>query len=68
MYDSLNDEGTALRKIHALLVMMVLCFILVPIIANLFGGWYAYLGHGLLAIIFAILAVFIRTRYYWEED
>ncbi|MDH5495350.1 MAG: hypothetical protein OEY24_06585 [Candidatus Bathyarchaeota archaeon] len=57
-----------MRKIYGLLAIMVLCFILVPIIAYLLGGWYAYWGHGLLAIVFALLAVFIRTRYYWEED
>lgn len=57
-----------MRKIHGLLAMMALCFILVPIIAYLLGGWYAYLGHGLLAIVFAILSVLIRTRYYWEEE
>ena len=68
MYDSLNGGETTLRKIHGLLAMMALCFVLVPIIAYLLGGWYAYLGHGLLAIVFAILAVFIRIRYYWEED
>jgi len=57
-----------MNKTHFLLVIMALCIILVPVIAYILGGWYAYWGHGLLAIIFAVLAVFIKTRYYWEED
>jgi len=57
-----------MSKIHCLLAIMILCIILVPVIAYLIGGWYAYWGHVLLAIIFAVLAVFIKTQYYWEED
>lgn len=57
-----------MRKICGLLLIIALCFILIPVIAYFLGGWYAYWGHALLAIIFAILAVFIKTRYYWEED
>lgn len=57
-----------MTKIYGLLFIMVLCVILVPVIAYLIGGWYAYWGHALLAIIFGILAVYIKTRYYWEED
>jgi len=57
-----------MNKTHFLLVIMALCIILVPVIAYILGGWYAYWGHGLLAIIFAVLAVFIKTRYFWEED
>lgn len=56
-----------MSKIHYLLIMMV-CVILVPVIAYLFGSWYAYWGHALLAVIFGILAVFVKTRYYWEEN
>lgn len=57
-----------MKKIHGLLSIMVLCIVLVPVIAYLIGDWYAYWGHALLAIIFGILAVFIKTHYYWEED
>jgi hypothetical protein len=57
-----------MSKTHFLLVIMTLCIILVPVIAYVIGGWYAYLGHALLAVVFAFLAVFIKTRYYWEED
>jgi hypothetical protein len=32
------------------------------------GEWYAYWGQALVAILFGILLVWIRTRYYWEED
>jgi len=61
-------KGAAMSKIYYLLAIMILCIILVPVIAYLFGGWYAYWGHALLAIIFGVIAVFIKTRYYWEED
>jgi len=55
-------------KVYVFLALMILCIILVPITAYLFGEWYAYLSHALLAIIFGVLAVLIRTRHYWEED
>ncbi|MEM3536161.1 MAG: hypothetical protein QXF44_00130 [Candidatus Bathyarchaeia archaeon] len=55
-------------KVHILLILMVLCVILVPLTAYLIGEWYAYWGHALLAIVFGIIAVYIKTRYYWEED
>jgi hypothetical protein len=57
-----------MSKIHGLLAIMVLCIILVPVIAHLLGGWYTYWGHALLAIVFGVLVVFIKTRYYWEEE
>lgn len=57
-----------MRKIYRLLLIIALCFILIPVIAYFLGGWYAYWGRALLAIIFTILAVFIKTRFYWEED
>jgi hypothetical protein len=57
-----------MSKIHALLAIMVLCIVLVPVIAYSLGGWYAYWGQALLAIVFGVLAVFIKTRYYWEEE
>ncbi|MCK4435937.1 hypothetical protein KAU87_03910 [Candidatus Bathyarchaeota archaeon] len=54
--------------VYAMIAFMILCVILVPLIAYFFGGWYAYWGHALLAIVFAVIAVFLRTKYYWEED
>lgn len=57
-----------MKGFYVLLAVMALCFISVPIIAYLFGGWFAYWGHALLAIVFGIIAVLIRTKYYWEED
>lgn len=57
-----------MKGVYVLLAGMALCFILVPIVAYLFGGWYAYWGHALLAIIFSVMVVLIRTRYYWEEN
>jgi hypothetical protein len=64
----LKREGTGMSKIYCLLFTMALCVILVPVIAYLIGDWYTYWGHALLAIIFGVLAVLIKTRYYWEED
>lgn len=55
-------------KVYIVLAIMVLCVILVPVIAYLFGEWYVYWGHALLAIVFGVLAVLIKTRYFWEED
>jgi len=67
-YDASKSEENGMSKIHGLLAIMFLCIILVPVIAYLLGGWYAYWGHALLAIVFSVLAVFIKTRYYWEEE
>ena len=55
-------------KAYIVLATIVLCTILVPVIAYLFGEWYAYWGHALLAIVFGVLAVLIKTHYFWEED
>jgi len=55
-------------RVYLIIVVMALCIILVPIVAYLFGGWYAYWGHALLAIIFAVMAILLKTRFYWEED
>jgi len=57
-----------MKGVYVLLAVTALCFILVPVVAYLFGGWYAYWGHALLAIIFSVMVVLIRTRYYWEEN
>lgn len=61
-------KENGMSKTHFLLVIMALCIILVPVIAYMLRGWYPYWGHALLAIIFAVLAVFIKTHYFWEED
>jgi 4-hydroxybenzoate polyprenyltransferase len=55
-------------KIYGFLAILGLCFALAPVLAYLLGGWWAYWGHGVLAIIFAIIAVMIKTRYYWEDE
>ncbi|MGC9346264.1 MAG: hypothetical protein ACP5ER_05695 [Candidatus Bathyarchaeales archaeon] len=57
-----------MNQTRLIVVFLVICVILVPLIAYLLGEWYAYWGHALLAIVFGVLAVLIRTRYYWEED
>jgi len=57
-----------MKGVYVLLAVMALCFTLIPIVAYLFGGWFAYWGHALLAITFSVTVVLIRTRYYWEED
>jgi hypothetical protein len=60
----LKNEEAAMKKVHGLLAIMALCIVLVPIIAYFVGGWYAYWGHALLAVVFGVLAVFIKTRYF----
>lgn len=57
-----------MRKLHVILMLMACCLILVPVSAYALGGWYAYVGHAVLSIAFAGLAVLLKTRYYWEED
>ena len=61
-------ENAEMNKAYIIMALMALCVILVPLIAYSVGGWYAYWGQALLAIIFGILAVLLRTRYYWEEE
>jgi len=63
-----EDNGEAYMKVYPFLAVMILCIVLVPATAYLLGEWYAYWGHALLAIVFGVLAVFVRIRYYWEED
>jgi len=41
---------------------------LVPLMAHFLGGWYAYWSHAVLAIIFALAVVLLKTRWYWEEN
>jgi hypothetical protein len=53
---------------YSLITMMILCVILVPLIAYYLGSWYAYWGHGILAIIFAIIAILLRTKFFWEDE
>ncbi|MGB9676246.1 MAG: hypothetical protein ACPL0C_03560 [Candidatus Bathyarchaeales archaeon] len=55
-------------KVYILLAAMLFCVILVPLIAYLIGEWYAYWGHAILAIVFSLIAVYIKTHYYWEEE
>jgi hypothetical protein len=50
-----------------LLAIMVLCVVLAPLIAYLVGEWCTYWGHAILAIIFALAAVLLKTRWYWED-
>lgn len=51
-----------------LVAIMGLCFILVPIVSYLFGGWIAYWSHAILAIVFAIAVTLIKTTLYWEDE
>jgi hypothetical protein len=64
----MKRKERSLVKMHILLATMVLCVIMVPVIAYLSGEWYPYWGHALLAIAFGVLAVLIKTHYFWEED
>ena len=55
-------------RVYIFAVIMILFVILVPVTAYLLGEWFAYWGHALLAIAFGVLAVLVKTRYYWKED
>ncbi|MCW4052162.1 MAG: hypothetical protein NWE78_02995 [Candidatus Bathyarchaeota archaeon] len=55
-------------KLYVILALMSFCVILVPVIAFLLGGWQAYWGHALLGVIFAVVAVWARIHYYWDEE
>lgn len=55
-------------SIFSLITIMILCVILAPLTAYYLGSWYAYWGHGILAIIFAVIAILLRTKYFWEEE
>ncbi|MEM3578840.1 MAG: hypothetical protein QXL54_01280 [Candidatus Bathyarchaeia archaeon] len=48
--------------------VMILCVLLVPLTAYYLGGWLAYWSHAVLAIIFALAAVLLKTMWYWEEE
>ncbi len=54
--------------VKLLLALAGTCVVLVPLLAYFVGGWQTYWGHTLLAIVFSVLLVLIKTRYYWEED
>ena len=58
----------SVKLMSVLIAVVTFCVILVPVIAYFLGGWFAYWGHALLAIIFSVVVVLIRTRYCWEED
>ena len=67
--DGKNGEEKWLKTQALVLVtIMGLCFILVPIVSYLFGGWTAYWGHAVLAIVFAIAVTLIKTAFYWEDE
>jgi len=51
-----------------LIFALVLMFLLVPVVAFLLKDWYAYWGMGFLALLFGIVLIYLKTRYYWEED
>ncbi len=53
---------------QALYAALVVVFVLIPVFAYLLEDWYAFWGHGLLAIIFGALLVYLKTRYYWDEN
>ena len=57
-----------MSKLYGFLAMLAVCFTLAPVLAYVRGGWDAYVAHGVLAILFAIIAVAIKTQYYWEDE
>ncbi len=55
-------------KLWFLFVVAALCFVLVPVVSFFVGGWLAYWGHAVLAILFGVVITLIRTVYFWEEE
>ncbi|NWF86686.1 hypothetical protein HXY32_02590 [Candidatus Bathyarchaeota archaeon] len=55
-------------KLYAFSVFIVVCVIPVPVTAYSLGEWNACWSHALLVIVFGVLVVLLKTRYYWEED
>lgn len=51
-----------------LIFALSLTFLMVPVVAYLLEGWYAYWGLGFLAMLFGVLLTYLKTHYYWEED
>jgi hypothetical protein len=49
------------------IILLSLCFISVPIIAATIGGWYAYWGALIISIIWTIILLILRIKY-WEEE
>lgn len=48
------------------LILLSLCFISVPIIASTIGGWMAYWGIFIISVIWCIILLILRLKY-WEE-
>ena len=62
------ERGSLKASILLIITIMGLCLLLVPISAYFLDDWYAYWSHALLAVIFAVMAVLLRTCFYWEEE
>ena len=49
------------------IILLSLCFISVPIITATIGGWYAYWGALIISIIWTIILLILRIKY-WEGE
>ena len=50
------------------LIVLAVCFILVPVMAATLGGWYAYWGAMIISAIWAVVLLWLRLTKYWEEE
>ncbi len=49
------------------LIIMVLCFVSVPLIAATVGGWYAYWGTVLLSMVWSAVILWLKLSH-WEDE
>ncbi|MBC7113758.1 MAG: hypothetical protein H5T34_07105 [Candidatus Methanomethyliales bacterium] len=49
------------------LLIMALCFVLVPVIAATVGGWYAYWGTLLLSMVWSAAILWLKISH-WEDE
>ena len=48
-------------------VALAVCFMLVPVIAVMLGGWYAYWGALLLSVVWALILLWLKLTKFWRE-
>ena len=63
-----EGEGAMRKSVFLVIAIMFLCVIMVPLTTHFLEEWYAYWSHALLAIVFALATVLLKTKWYWEED
>jgi hypothetical protein len=50
------------------LVALAICFISVPILAAIIGGWYAYWGIMAISAVWALILLWLKLTKYWEGE